>query len=56
MGAVLVTVGNAKMVKSSWPVTVSNDMGMCGTGVGWSKGTMPKLTVKDERTVEMLQR
>ena len=56
MGAVLVTIRNAKMMKSSWPVTVSNDMGVCGAGKGRSKGTMPKLTVKGERTVEMLRR
>lgn len=44
------------MVKSSWPVTVFNDMGLYGTGRGWSEVTMPKLIVKGERMVEILQR
>lgn len=43
MGIVPVTVGNAKMIKSIWPVTVFNDECVCGAGGRWSKVTIPKL-------------
>lgn len=56
MGTVLVTVGNAKMVKSGWPGTVPTDTGERGASRGSCQVAMPKLTVKGEGTVETFQR